>query len=184
MSELDRFKLNGLVLKTDPDNFLAVLHFNVPLRYLVRDELAPKLERIRQVVDGEFEEEIARRKLYFSVSATYVLTHGQTGQTKLWQGSYSPRNNENYYILPSQVFDSATFVQEVAPRSNVDLVSARLRVQGLDTEWQFSELKSLIYSFIASCSFDDHRLGPERIVLAPFCHGTVGRRQFFVYPLE
>lgn len=184
MSELERFKLDALVIREDKDNFLAVLHFNVPVNYLGSVEIAPRLETINQLVREEFGSEIAKQKVFVSATATYELVHRLTGQTMLWRGSFQPRNNQDFYIIPSQVFNPGSFVETFSRQTSPETVSARVRIRGMNTEWQLSELKSLIVSFTADCSFANHRLGPRRIVIPPSHHGPVGRKQLIVYPFE
>ena len=111
MSELERFKLDGLVIRENLNKFFAVLHFNIPVRYLDPNEIVPRLQRISRLVLDKFGAEIEEEKVFVSATATYKLIHKLTGQTMLWQGSFQPRNNENFYIIESQVFVPDSFVQ-------------------------------------------------------------------------
>ena len=82
MSEWDKFKLDGLIVRDNPRSFVFMVNFNVPFRHL-NQGIDSKLETIKTCVEGEFVVVIATGDLYFSISATYNLEHKETGEVRL-----------------------------------------------------------------------------------------------------
>ena len=53
MSEWDKFKLDGLIVRDNPRSFVFMVNFNVPFRHL-NQGIDSKLETIKTCVEGEF----------------------------------------------------------------------------------------------------------------------------------
>ena len=106
------FKLDGAaILDSDsPQQRIVVYHFNIPVD---RAQDIATFERVRQQIEQDFPAESNRDvdvPLYFQISAVYNLVHRETGEERLWQGSFNPRSRDLGQVTVFRPFDSQTFV--------------------------------------------------------------------------
>ena len=164
MSEWDKFKLDGLIVRDNPRSFVFMVNFNVPFRHL-NQGIDSKLETIKTCVEGEFVVVIATGDLYFSISATYNLEHKETGEVRLWQGSFQPRNNRNLLLSDYKQYSPDSFLALVKESIDPGKIAQHLTWAGLDSKWTFSELKSVIVSFQSRCSVASHTFAPNSLIV-------------------
>ena len=154
MSDLDRFKLSGLVARLGNTNqFIFCVNFNLPQDDIEGDQLDGLLATVTDCVESEFDLEIQAQNLLYKISATYQLVNDVTGDTRLWQGSFNPRTTNNIAILESRPYSGVLFKTEVKEAIQRDRVVDKLTAAGEDSSWTFSVLKSIILTFQARGSY-------------------------------
>ncbi len=134
-------KVDSTCLKIDAKNCLIVYNINVPTTYTQdKSELKSVLERIRDVLMRDFK----NLSLQYQITASYMLRHTETGETKTWTGSFIARNNSLGVIADFQSFSPTTFVEN----SMTQLASAneKLKTTGFSTKWKFDQLLSIIFN--------------------------------------
>ena len=148
------FKLDGAaILDSDsPQQRIVVYHFNIPVD---RAQDIATFERVRQQIEQDFPAESNRDvtvPLYFQISAVYNLVHRDTGEERLWQGSFNPRSRDLGQVTVFRQFDPQTFVNYALTRSSTERVLHELnsRTQGKDSVWSVSELLSVIITVQAT----------------------------------
>ena len=134
-------KVDSTCFKLDDSFSLLVYNINIPQLYLQdRGELTVVLERIKNVLIQDF----LNFSILYQISASYILKHSETDQSKTWTGSFFARNNTLGVIADFQQFDSTTFVQNsLLQLINID---DKLRSNGFNTKWKFNQLLSIIYN--------------------------------------
>jgi len=166
MSEAGIFKLDGLVIKDQSTSFIFLVNFNVPVRYLEDEKsCSEKLSYIVKCLEDEFEQEIKKNSLVYSIAANYNLTNKSTNEVKLWQGSFQDRTNQDFYVKEGLTFNSEDFVKNGFDSVQKDVVINHLSWGGLNSEWTFSKLNSVIFSFQTRCLFSNHRFRPNSLIL-------------------
>ena len=153
MAELDRFKANSLVVKRDQHTYGFYVNVNLPRDCLEDGTLDEKLERIKQVIGDEFEIEIPRLEVRYSITAAFLLTKAN-GEEKLWKGNFQPRGNIDNTLKPFSVYDSTSFNEEFRRATRDNYVRAALTRIGDDTEWSFFRVLSFIVNFQVICGVD------------------------------
>jgi len=162
--EQDRFKVDVLVWKNDAQDFLFMANFNVPRENLRDGSLPARLGTIRACIEEEFAFEIPLGRVLFSVSACYSLVHAETGEQKLWTGSFQPRANRSTQLRPFRRYAPNNFATEVTAAVDEASVLQTLSWLGDDTKWTFEDLKSAIICFQARCRNAHHPFHPSRLV--------------------
>ena len=166
MTESNFFKLDGLIVKDEPRSFYFMVNFNVPLRHLTNDKVLPeKYEVIRKCLLDEFDHEIKQGELTYSISANYDLVNKRSNETKLWEGSFQDRTNQEFYIKENVSFEPDSFVAQALEFARVDNVVQHLTWAGLNSEWTFSKLNSVIFVFQTRCYYTKHRFRSESLIL-------------------
>ena len=152
--QYDEFKLDGAaILDSDsPHQRIVLYNFNVPAD---RSQDPAAFEAIRRLVETDFPPEDRGRvavPLYFQLSAVYTLVHRETGEERLWQGSFNPRSRDLGRVTVFRPFEPETFVEYVLSRSSTENVLHQLqsRVQGKDSVWSVDRLLSIIVSVQAT----------------------------------
>ena len=121
-------KVDATTLK-DEDSSLVLFNINVPLRIVQGNpnEFYNTCVQIGQFISDNFH---ANDSVYFQVTASYYKINKQTGEGRLWGGSFSPRANSVAQLLP--------FVWI-----------------GRDTNWEFDRLESIVIN-VQSQIDNDH----------------------------
>ena len=136
------FKVDSTILQPYADRSrLVIYNINLPQHLLTsQDTLVPALERIKNLIEKDFE----HLPVVYQVTASYILTHIETGQSKIWTGSFFAKNNSAALLSNFQNFYANTFVAT----SLVDLenINIKLRWNGIDTKWEFEQLLSVIFN--------------------------------------
>jgi hypothetical protein len=150
----EAFKLDGAAISdpVDPDQRILVFNFNVPIE---RAQEAASFERIRQQVEDDFPIESRESvvvPLYYQISAVYVLVHSDTGEERVWQGSYNPRARDLSTVTLFRPYDPATFVQHATTSCSQQNILNRLdnRATWDETVWRLSRILSVIVSVQAT----------------------------------
>jgi len=166
MSEIDLFKLDGLIIRDNHSSFIIKINYNLPIHRISQEEEAKLLfGRIKDSVSHEFWQEIQQERLYFCISATYTLVHDDNREIRLWQGSFQPRNNQRCLIKESDLFQNNKFVEDVLTATRLDNVLENLRLTGLDTKWTIGDVKSVIVTFETRCSTKRHTFKPNSPII-------------------
>ena len=136
------FKVDSTILQPYADRSrLVIYNINLPQHLLTsQDTLVPALERIKNLIEKDFE----HLPVVYQVTASYILTRIDTGQSKIWTGSFFAKNNSAALLSNFQNFHADTFVAT----SLVDLenIENKLRWNGVDTKWEFEQLLSVIFN--------------------------------------
>jgi len=166
MSEIDLFKLDGLIIRDNPSSFIIKINYNLPIHRIRQAEEAKLLfGQIKNWMSHEFWREIQKERLYYCISATCTLVHDDNDAIRLWQGSFQPRNNQRCLIKDSDLFQPNKFEDEVFNASRLDNVVENLRLAGLDTKWTVGEVKSIIVNFETRCSTQRHTFEPNSQII-------------------
>jgi len=166
MSNLDRFKLNGLVTPLNGTrNFLFVINFNLPEEQLGNS--AELLATVRNIINDEFPDEIVEEEVYYRITASYTLTSLSTNSERLWQGSFQPRTTQDQNILSNRPYFPETFVTEAAEAVVPERVVQKLELAGVDSDWTLTGLKSVILCFQVKCKYATHLFRPDSPVIPP-----------------
>lgn len=145
MSELDQFKLDGVILRDESDKTYVIINFNLPVRLLEEQQsVQNSLQKVKDVLYQEFPSNIALNNVFYSISATYTLQHRSTGEERDWLGSFQPRNQQNHFVAPFCSFSGHEFVTNVQQKIQLDGVRNKMRWSGMESVWAFSTLKSII----------------------------------------
>ena len=152
-------KVDATTLNVDSNYAVIIYNINIPQNYLTdQQELSSVLTRIEQLLSRDF----ANLSVLYQISASYILKNSKSGETKTWTGSFFARNNVLGVIAQFQQFVAATFVRNSL--SQLINIEQKLLANGLNTEWKFDQLLSIIYN-IQSKVPQQHRLaqnGPNR----------------------
>lgn len=166
MSESSFFKLDGLIIKDDQKSFVFMVNFNVPYRYLTDDSLAAeKFEIMKKCISDEFQQEIERRDLTYSIASNCELTNRQTGETRLWEGSFQNRTNQELFIKDDVTFETDSFVAEALESARAENVVRHLTWAGLNSVWTLSKVNSAIFSFQTRCYYASHKFRANSLIL-------------------
>jgi hypothetical protein len=142
-------KVDATFIRNNNDSKVFVIYnINVPEHYLAQQqELAGVLNRIKDLLIQQF----PPSSVVFQISASYILEHVDTGQTKTWTGSFFAKHNRAGLIADFLNFIPTTFVDTVL--NNLQHVDAKLRWNGLDTKWKYKQLLSVIFN--VQCTISD-----------------------------
>jgi hypothetical protein len=135
-----------------PGHRIVVYHFNVPVQ---RTQDPAAFDTIRRQVETDFPVADRGRVVvppYFQISAVYILVHRDTGEERLWQGSFNPRSRDLGQVTVFRPFDPPTFVQYALNRASTDNVLHQLRnrPQGQESVWSVDRILSVIVSVQAT----------------------------------
>jgi hypothetical protein len=141
---LSQFKIDIASLEDGPVARLVLYNVNLPRR-LWQDEQS--LVRIRDIVTRDFGEVAG---VYFQLSATYTLANRETGEIRIWSGSFNPRNRDISELTSHSTFEPDTFVEFVLAHSSPEWVHDKLNAgvtAGKTSVWVLDEVKSIVISF-------------------------------------
>lgn len=166
MSAHSLFKLDGLIIKDEARSFYFMVNFNVPLKYLEDESVAlEKFKVIKECVVDEFEHEIEQEALSYSIAANYDLVHKNNSETREWEGSFQDRTNQDFYIVDNLNVVPDSFVSQAVEYARIDNVVRRLTWAGLNSDWTFSKLNSVIFVFQARCHYSKHKFRSNSLIL-------------------
>jgi len=178
MSEVSFFKLDGLIIKDDHKSFYFMVNFNVPQRYLTDDDVASKkFEIMQKCILDEFETEIDRGVLKYSIAASCELVNRQTGETRIWEGSFQNRTNQELYIKDDVTFNKDSFVAEALESARAENVVRHLTWAGLNSVWNFSKLHSAIFVFQTRCYYAEHKFRANSLILPTQRHRDLEQKR-------
>jgi len=146
----DSFKLDAAAIydPRHPYQRVIIYNFNVPLNRLRNLET---FEFVCQLLETDFPPEAdgVIVSSYFQLSAVYLLININTGEERIWCGSFNPRGRDLAQLTPFQRFEPTTFAQFTLTRSDPDYAANKLStfVQGQDSVWRFERLISVVISF-------------------------------------
>ena len=151
--EQERFKVNITALENGV-NFLTVLNFNIPHSAVADNE--HEFDELLRIVSNFLVDRfpIEFHRVSFEVSATYHLLNSETGNRRVWCGSFSPRANQ-FSNLSGDVFvpfNPNTFANVVKHYCRLANVVERLNWTDQDTKTTFDGL----ISYIISCQINLH----------------------------
>lgn len=147
---VDRLKIDQTAIQTN-NRYVLISNVNIPVEYLtvVGDgggggggEVAKRelLERVNQFIRAEYTH---TNPVYFEVTATYQLKHRDTNNVRQWLGSFAPRIGP--MLFDPEIYSEATFVRKLVNTLDVEQISVKLlHMNGLDSDWVFDKLYSVI----------------------------------------
>ena len=142
------FKVDSVILPPDRNNARIVIYnINVPQYMLTPEQtLLLVLERIKSLLVRDF----YLLPVVYQITASYILTHSETGQLKTWTGSFFAKNNRAGLVADFTNFNPYSFIAtSIDSLKDIDL---KLQWNGLDTKWEFQQLLSVIYNVQCSIS--------------------------------
>lgn len=164
-----RLNLSGLLTRSGQAYRIAVLNANIPVERLQQRE---PLELVRHWINHNFDQ---AEWISHQLNATYLIRHQNTGEIRLWAGSFSPRFSQTYAWTRSQPYQSENFVNDILRDTKPTDIEVFLSLANPGSAWQFYKLQSVIISFNARLpltnslvrrhSFDDNRRRSRTFVL-------------------
>ena len=155
---MDEFKLDGMIVKDKAPWYIFLVNYNIPEDALADGSLANKLGIVQHQVEDEFFEEIESGRLTYHISACYYLIKKDTGEERLWKGSFQPRTDHDLLLKDFTRYSTQNFVPQVLASTTQQHIDSKLLWLGRDTEWQFRNVTSIIIHFQARCDFFKHPL--------------------------
>jgi len=148
------FKVDGAAItdRDNPNQRIVVYNFSIPIE---RAQSAETFETVRQLVNTDFPEQDRGRlvfPLYFQISAVYTLIHRQTGEERVWAGSYNPRARNLGEVTAFRPYDSETFLRYALVHCTENRILERLdsRTNGKESAWNFGQILSVVVSIQAT----------------------------------
>jgi hypothetical protein len=134
--------LSSTIEDSTKDNYLIIYNVNVPYEYLDNEIiLRGILERIQRLLTRHFE----NFPVVYQITASYNLVHSITGETRIWTGSFSVRDNAPAQLSGFEDFDKNTFVEDSLDYLE-DVENKLVRNPELASNWVFSSLNSVIFN--------------------------------------
>ena len=136
------FKVDSVILPPNRDNARIVIYnINVPQYMLTPEQtLVLVLERIKSLLVRDFNS----LSVVYQITASYILTHSETGQLKTWTGSFFAKNNRAGLVADFTNFNPISFI--ATSLDSLEDINLKLQWNGLDTKWEFQQLLSVIYN--------------------------------------
>ena len=127
-------------------NFLALLNFNVPAHH---PNIEACLADIVSFLDRHFQ--APQPQFTYQVTASYYLQKPDTGEERLWTGSFVAGSDQNCSLSGPffLVYERNSFLDVVRRSIDNQNVTDSLTWRESDTEWQFSQVSSFIVCFQA-----------------------------------
>lgn len=148
------FKLDAAAFfdQQHPQHRAVVYNFNVPIR-LVQD--LATFQTIRTQVETDFPPGNTTDTVYhpsYQISAVYTLTNSNTGEERIWKGSFNPRGRDWSQITVFRLLDHGTFVNDARANCSHDHMLNRLsvRLEGKDSAWNLGEILAAIITVQAT----------------------------------
>ena len=125
--------------------FIVVYNVNIPIEITEdQEECQEVLERVCDLVTTDFTGE----KVYYQITASYVLVHAITGQQRVWSGSFYAHGNAPAQLTAFESFNRHTFVAS-AIEGITDAERKLARWGGLESQWKLDHLESIIFNIQA-----------------------------------
>ena len=149
MSGVTQLKLDVTTLrKTEENTVPVILNFNIPAS-VVEDNVPQTFDQVLNNIAEFLVKHFHTRDVIFQVTASYYLEHAETGDRRLWTGSFYPVGNHSS-SLSGPIFqafqNSPSFVRRVKEFSLPQNIAACLRWGGEESNWRFESLASIITS--------------------------------------
>ena len=141
----DLFKVDITQVEVEnTSNYLALLNFNVPAD---RPDIDTCLLNIVGFLERHFPVPLPR--FSYQVTASYFLQKPDTGEERVWTGSFIAGNDQNCSLSGPQflLYERNSFLRVVRQSIEPNNVLECLLWRESDTEWQFSSVSSYIISF-------------------------------------
>jgi hypothetical protein len=141
----DVLKVDALSVPTSSSaqtDYIIIYNINVPYVYFNNPTSAVNvLTQIKNVLVRDF----LNNQVVYEISASYQLRHTQTGELRLWTGSFNVRNNVRSRLTGFQLFDPQTFV--TLSQEDVEDAPDRLtQAATQDTKWVLHQIVSIIFN--------------------------------------
>lgn len=132
---------------TNSPSLIALLNFNVPADH---EDQAGAFRDIAAFVEANFGATQGPRVSY-QITASYVLTHRVTQDSRVWTGSFNPGAAAHRSSLSGPEFSNfqgrQSFLHHATACTEPGHVLSVLDWKDSDSDWQFSEVESFIFSF-------------------------------------
>lgn len=142
----DLFKVDITKIAIERTNTcLALLNFNVPVDHPNFDGC---LADIQSFLERHFPQN-HEYHLTYQVTASYYLRRPDTGEERVWTGSFVAGSEQNCSLSGRNflVYQRDSFIRVVRRSLLPENVEDSLSWRDVDTHWQFSHLSSIIISF-------------------------------------
>lgn len=143
---MDRIQVFALTLpySENEENDSAILLYNVSVpAEIIRDPIRRRnvLERVGDFLAYDFGPDA---QISYQITATYYLINTIDQTLRLWSGSFFTRENNPNLVQDFRRFNAQTFVEQAF--AGTENVEAKVQWRGLDTNWQFDSLQTVVIS--------------------------------------
>lgn len=145
-------KVDQTTISVNIEETLFISNINIPEHYL--DNIRPVLERVFAFIQRDY---IGIPVVRYHLSATYELVHKVTGALRHWAGSFMPKDQNLSTIDHFQIL-GPNFINRLTPLCNQDNIIEKLFFHGIETDWQFHSLASIVITVEAIVAPNYHTL--------------------------
>ena len=154
MFGVDELKIDSTLIKTDNLLYLLMLNFNFPITH-VNDR--PRFERLLDVTNQYLTDMFRGSTLKYKINASYHLRHSETGDVRLFTGSFFMdriKIDKTLSLSGSEflTYDVQTFKQNVINCTNERHIRSVLLWTDLSSKWVFDSVVSIIINVQATVS--------------------------------
>lgn len=131
--------------------YLAVLNFNVPADQVDdAGRFEHLLGRLANYLDSEFGNQNLR--VAYQITSSYYLSHRDTGDERQWTGSFLASQNLSSSLSGPgfRLYDRESFLRVSRASCSPHHIAETLNWGDRDTDWQFSQLASVIFNVQAA----------------------------------
>ena len=133
---------NGLL-----NAILMIYNINIPEQTVQnRNMLLTSLQQVADLISNDFQ----FKRVVYQITASYLLEHIETGQTRTWTGSFFVKNNTLAQVSDFTVFDRNNFVR--TSTNDINNIENKLLLRNVNTKWRFNRLLSVIFN--VQCAVD------------------------------
>ena len=156
-----------------PGSYLLLLNFNIPSS-IVEDNLPLLLEHVLIEVAEFLQNNFSPLPIYYQVTASYNLLNRETGDTRLFTGSFCPGSAYISSLSGDifELFERESFpgqVQQNATQANI--LNCLQRPDDDDSKWTFQSLASLIINCQLEVRGNHTFIQQKSLLLARGRHG-------------
>jgi len=132
------FKVDRIYVRNNRG--IVIANYNIPVARLN----FASIEQVRESIRDDFGPNTD--DVSYTISATYVLRHRETGDEKFFCGSFHARGLQYGQLAPFRFLVLDQFTQHVLDRTSPVIVDYQLRRVARQTAWEFAELVSVVVS--------------------------------------
>ena len=149
----DLLKVSRVYVKNNPQ--LLFCNFNVPVH---RIQDVETIKTVLKTIEEDYGKDLS--KLFFAISASYILQHKETNEERQFCGSFHSKGIYKSLVLRFLPLRTDTFVNTVLQHTILSNILSRLSLMLPNSVWKFKELTSIVIniqgpSTVAKKSFEN-----------------------------
>ena len=142
-------KVSRVYVKNNPQ--LLFCNFNVPVH---RIQYVETIKTVLKTIEEDYGKDLS--KLFFAISASYILQHKETNEERQFCGSFHSKGIYKSLVLKCLPLRADTFVNTVLQHT----ISSDIALMLHNCVWKFKELTSIVIniqgpSTVAKKSFEN-----------------------------